>query len=152
MRFTRFLVEDSISSALGIEEPQVGGKYTTSGVKKKLELLKQAISELGKKEHTDANDAKMADLEDKAEKWSNVDSETEPAETQDTRPGGGEEAPPEEGDPEAEADAEADDQAKEKEGADKDKEDEEKKKKKKKEQEDTQEGRLIKSKIRNLLK
>ena len=150
MRFTKFLVEDSISSALGISEPEVGGKYTTSGVKKKLELLKQAISDLGKKEHTEAAEAKMADLEDKVEKWSNVSSETEPAETQDTRPGGAEEAPAEEGDPEA--DAEADDQAKEKDKEDAGKEKEDEKKKKKKEQEAQKEGRLIKSKIRNLLK
>lgn len=100
MRFTRFLKEDSVSAALSLDEPEVGRKYTTSGVKKKLEIINQAISELGKKEHTEAADAKMADLKDKQEKWSNVDSETKPAPTQDTRQDtAGEEPPPGEEEP-----------------------------------------------------
>jgi hypothetical protein len=44
----------------------------------------------------------MADLEDKQSKWQNVDTETKPAPTQDTRPEGGEPPPEEEPEPEAE--------------------------------------------------
>lgn len=94
-----------ISSALALDEPQVGKKYGTSAIKRKLEMINAAISELGKKEQTDATEAQMADLEDKRDKWQNVDKETEPADTQDTRPAGSEaspEAPPEEGDTEME--------------------------------------------------
>jgi len=87
MRFKRFLIEDSISSALSLDEPEVGRKYGTSAVKRKLEMIQSAINTLSKKQQTDATEAQMADLEDKLDKWQNVDSETEPADTQDTRQG-----------------------------------------------------------------
>jgi hypothetical protein len=134
--FQKTLKED-ISAALSLGEPEVGQNYGTSAVKRKLETINAAISELGKKEQTDATEAQMADLEDKRDKWQNVDKETEPAETQDTRPAGsepGEEEPPEgEEDAEADADAEAEVDVKAKE-----KEDKKKKKKKPGEENETE--------------
>jgi len=140
MRFKRFLVEDSISSALSLDEPEVGRKYGTSAVKRKLEMIQSAINTLSKKQQTDATEAQMADLEDKLDKWQNVDSETEPADTQDTRQGVAEPDAPAEEEPAAEEEPEPE--------PEEEPEKEEPNPKKKKKKEDVQENRLIKSKIK----
>ena len=141
MRFKRFLVEDSISSALSLDEPEVGRKYGTSAVKRKVVTIKSAIDTLSKKEQTDATEAQMADLEDKLDKWQNVDSETKPSDTQDTTepPPEDDTTPPEEEEPEPDPTPEE-----EKDTEEPEPEETETKKKK----EDVQENRLIKSKIK----
>jgi len=99
MRFTRFLKESVIDDALKVDEPSVRRKYSEEGVKKKLDLIQKAIKELrnNDKYDDDAKDAIMADLEDKQDKWSNVDSETKPPKPV---------APPPEGEAEPKTDAE----------------------------------------------
>jgi hypothetical protein len=169
MRFTRFLKESVIDDALKVDEPSVRRKYSEEGVKKKLDLIQKAIKELrgSSKYDDDAKDAIMADLEDKQDKWSNVDSETKPVKVAQAPPEGeegGGEAPPEgEAEADAEAEKEEEDKAKEKEEEDaakeedKAKEEEDKEKEKEKKEKERmekadkaaakKESRLIKSKI-----
>ncbi len=137
MRFTKFLKEDIIKTALGIDEPKVKGKYSADSVTRRLETIKKAIAALKGKKADDATEAMMADLEDKQDKWQNLEAETEPAETQDTRPGG--EEPAEEEPEEEEPD--------EKEEPEKEEPEDKKKKKKVPPQFQKKEERFIKSRI-----
>ena len=90
MRLNKFLTEED---ALDIEEPETDGDYSDRVVKQNIEKIKKAISKLGEPKN-DAEEAILADLEDKLDKWKNVDKETEPAGP--FRIPGDEELPPEE--------------------------------------------------------
>ena len=73
MRLTRFLrEEDHISKGLEVPEPEVGEKYSKEEVKKYISLIKNAISAQEK----DGDEAILKDLEDKLDKWQNVDEFT----------------------------------------------------------------------------
>lgn len=81
MRLTRFLYEeDAVKKALEIEEPAVGEEYSDEEVKWRISDIKDAI-EVQKKNgvESEADNALLKDLEDKLDKWENVDKETEPA-------------------------------------------------------------------------
>lgn len=164
MRFVKFLNEDVIKTALNIDEPETGKKYSDDRIAVRKKTLEKALKAADKKKfaNDDAREAIMADLQDKLDKWSSVDKETAAPKPV---------APPAEGPPEddqAAADAEAEDaeaddaKAKEKEGQEidkekekedkeidkeKDKEEKEKEKEKKKQNQQKKESRLIKSKI-----
>lgn len=76
MRLARFLnEEDATKKGLEVPEPEVGEKYSKEEVKKYISLIKNAIS--AQKEEDD--DAILKDLEDKLDKWQNVETETKPA-------------------------------------------------------------------------
>jgi hypothetical protein len=76
MRLTRFLnEEDAIKKGLEVPEPEVGEKYSKEEVKKYISLIKNAIS--AQKE--DGDEAILKDLEDKLDKWQNVETEVKPA-------------------------------------------------------------------------
>jgi hypothetical protein len=76
MRLTRFLKEeDHTSKGLEVPEPEVGEKYSKEEVKKYISLIKNAISSQKK----DGDGAILKDLEDKLDKWQNVEAETKPA-------------------------------------------------------------------------
>jgi len=109
MRLTRFLnEEDVIKKALSIPEPEVGETYSDEEVKEYITVLKDALGSKG------ADGAMIKDIQDKLDKWENVDSETKPAgpvipavDRLAAQPpegeGGGEEAPPKEAPPKKEA-------------------------------------------------
>ncbi len=81
MRFQKFLREDVVQTALGIKEPEVGKKYSDEYIKKRKDIIDQAIDTLNSKGADDeATEAMIADLLDKQEKWNNVKRETEPPE------------------------------------------------------------------------
>lgn len=81
MRLTRFLTEkDNIAKGLSINEPEVGEEYSKEEVKKNIAAIKDAIAtQESKGTESDADESIIKDLEDKLNKWENVDSETEPA-------------------------------------------------------------------------
>jgi len=88
MRFVRFMNED-VTDALEVNEPEVGKKYSDEYVSKRIDIIQAAIKKVrGQKMNDDAKEAIMADLNDKLDKWENVDKETKP-------PIAGPEAPPE---------------------------------------------------------
>lgn len=101
MRYLKYLKEeDAISRALDIEEPDVGAKYPHEKVERYIEMIDAGIKAMTKKEESEANDAIMADLRDKKDKWENVKKETKPTKTKLEVPPGeedqGEPPPPEE--------------------------------------------------------
>lgn len=166
MRLDKFMREDT-SDALNVNEPEVSKKYSDEYVAKRIAIIQDALKKIrGKSMDDEAKEAIMADLNDKLDKWENVDNETkapEPPAVGAAPEGEGEEAPAEPGAEEAPADDEAakkeEDKAKEDEekGADKEKDDEDKEKKKIKDEEDraksqekakTESVRLIKTKIK----
>jgi hypothetical protein len=181
-RLSKFLEESVVQDALAIEEPDVGGQYTDERVEAHLKKINSAIKELrGSGKYDDeAKEAMMADLNDKLDKWENVERETKPAPpvgpSADLN-GEKEEAPPTEETPEGEEGADdkvAADRDKREKEADKeqeeddkddiedDKEEDEKRKNRNKNQRMVQkhatkkkanqaEGRLIKSRIRRVL-
>ena len=81
MRLTRFLYEgDNIQKGLSIGEPEVGEDYSDEEVKKNITAIKDAIAaQKSKGTESDADESIMKDLEDKLDKWENVDSETKAA-------------------------------------------------------------------------
>lgn len=176
MRFIKFLNEDVIKTALGFDEPKTGKKYSDEYVKKRKETLEKAIkaAENKKFDNEDVREAMLADLQDKLDKWSNVEKETAapkpPAPPEE--PGVEKTEGPPEGKEEIEADAEKEKEAeekakeedekeaekdvereekkvdREKDRLDREKEREKRKKEDEKRRKKAQEGRLIKSKIR----
>ncbi len=164
MRFEKFMREDT-SDALNVDEPEVAKKYSEEYVAKRIAIIQDAIKKVrGKSMDDEAKEAIMADLNDKLDKWENVDKETKAPEPpavgaapEDEK--GAAEAP-EEPAPEKpvpdEKEKDAEDKAKE-EDVDKEKEEEEKEKKRIKDAEDREkrkekaaasESRLIKTKIK----
>lgn len=81
MRLTRFLYEeDNIKKGLSIKEPEVGNDYSDEEVKEYIATIKDAISaQKSKGTESEADAAIMKDLEDKLDKWENIDSETKAA-------------------------------------------------------------------------
>ena len=79
MRFNNYLNEDDIQKGLSVDEPEVGEKYPDELVKEKINIIEKALSMAKKQEANEANAAIIADLEDKLDKWKNVDKETKPA-------------------------------------------------------------------------
>ena len=102
MRLKNFLNEDIVAQALDLPEPEVGDKYPPEKVNRYLEIINKALDAMKKKEENDANDAIVADLRDKKEKWGNVEKETKPVKTKTEPPPGEEEKPPEAAPPEEE--------------------------------------------------
>jgi hypothetical protein len=162
MRFKKFLKEDVVKQALNIEEPKVGRKYSEDLIDKRVKQIQKALDSINIKDrHTEAM---AADLEDKLDKWSNVEKETQAPKPPPTEaPPEGEGKGAEEEQDQDQADKEAEEKEKEKEEADKEKEKEEADKEKEKEAEEREkekeqkrkenakmrgESRLIKSKIR----
>ena len=164
MRLEKFMREDT-SDALNVDEPEVAKKYSDDYVAKRIAIIQDALKKIrGKAMNDEAKEAIMADLNDKLDKWENVDKETEapkapaPAAPEE----GGEEEAPAEPEPDAgddEAAKEEEDKAKEGEekDAESEKEKEEKEKKRIKDVEDrekrqdkvaTESVRLIKTKIK----
>jgi len=79
MRLNRYIKEeDSVKNALDIGEPEVNGKYSERVIADNIDKIKKAISNLSKPKN-DADEAILSDLEDKLEKWENVDKETKPS-------------------------------------------------------------------------
>jgi hypothetical protein len=163
MRLAKFMKEDT-TDALNVDEPEVAKKYSEEYVAKRISIIQDALKKVrGKSMDDEAKEAIMADLNDKLDKWENVDKETkapEPAPTAETPEDGEEEAPAEEEEePAPDDEKEAEDKAKEEEekDVDKEKEEEEKEKKRIKDAEDREKRqdksasenvRLIKTKIK----
>ena len=162
MRLAKFMREDT-TDALNVDEPEVAKKYSEDYVAKRISIIQAALKKVrGKSMDDEAKEAIMADLNDKLDKWENVDKETkapEPAPTAETPEDGEEEAPAEEEEPAPDDEKEAEDKAKEEEekDVDKEKEEEEKEKKRIKDAEDREKRqdksasenvRLIKTKIK----
>ena len=108
MRLSRFLnEEDVIKKGLSVSEPEVGEEYSDDEVKEYISIIKNAIGAQKKEEMNDAAKAILKDLEDKLNKWENVDTETEPVGPvvpavdilAAKEPEGGGEAPPEKAPP-----------------------------------------------------
>lgn len=99
MRLRYFLKEeDIVQTALDIIEPKVKGKYSERVIKNNKETIEKAISKVGEPKD-EAEEAILSDLEDKLEKWNNIEKETKPAgpiKSDNPPPEGGEEPPPEE--------------------------------------------------------
>ena len=130
MRFQRFLREDVISKALGIQEPMVKKQYDPDVAERYLETIRIAIEKVREKGEKkgfdpekedpalDANDAILNDLQDKYDKWEEVASADDEAEGEepadedptsepgedpnDMPPEEGEEEPPDEEEPDEE--------------------------------------------------
>ena len=80
MRLARFLnEEDVIKKGLSVMEPEVGEKYSDEEVKEYTSTVKDAIAAQKKEDMNDAAKAILKDLEDKLDKWENIDSETKAA-------------------------------------------------------------------------
>jgi len=79
MRLNNYLNEDDIQKGLSVDEPESGGKYSDDVVKMNIKIVEKALSIAKKQEDSEANNAIVADLEDKLDKWKNVDKETKPA-------------------------------------------------------------------------
>jgi len=129
MRLNRFLTEEgAVQSALDIEEPEVDGKYSERVINDNIDKIEKAISKLGKPKD-DAEEAILSDLEDKLDKWNNVDKETKPAgpgkPPEGEQPAG--EEPPKEEEPPAEEKPEEELPPEEEEEEDPDKKEKEKK-------------------------
>jgi hypothetical protein len=79
MRLARFLNEkDVVKQGLSVMEPEIGEEYSDEEVKEYISIIKNAIGAQKKEEMNDAAKAMLKDLEDKLNKWENVDSETKP--------------------------------------------------------------------------
>ena len=165
MRFEKFMREDT-SDALNVDEPEVSKKYSDEYVAKRIAIIQDALKKVrGKSMDDEAKEAIMADLNDKLDKWENVEKETKapelpavgaaPEGEEDAPEGDAEEAPAE---PDEDAAKKEEDKAKEdvEKAGDKEKDDEDKEKKKIKDDEDrakrqekakTESVRLIKTKI-----
>lgn len=79
MRLTRYLnEEDIIKKGLGVPEPEVGEEYSKEEVQGYIAIVKDAISAV-EEEEKEGSEAVIKDLQDKLNKWENVDSETEAA-------------------------------------------------------------------------
>lgn len=111
MRFKKFLNEGIVQNALDLPEPKIGQKYPSEKIKRYLEMISKALKEMSSKEENEANDAIVADLRDKKDKWSNVKKETKPIIMKKEEPPPEqqeEEPPPEEEEPPPEPDKEKD--------------------------------------------
>lgn len=137
MRFFEYIYEDIVQKALEIDEPDVAKKYSDDMVKKRIDMLKTAISQAKKKSYVDddSKEAVIIDLEDKLDKWQNLEKSTEP-----NRPPA-EEQPPEDGEEKPEEEPEQEKEPPPK-PSERDKEEEEE------EEEEPKESRKIKMKIR----
>lgn len=161
MRFLRYLKENNISNALSIEEPKIGKKYAEKLINKRIDTIQSAIKQAEKKVDDKSTEAILADLEDKLDKWSNVDKETSAPKAVLPKEEQPEEQPPEEEQPEespeegptpeeqeTEKDKERDkDQEENQKEEDKEKKDRKKKNKEKREKLQKKESRIIRSKI-----
>ena len=78
MRLKMFLNEDVVSDALALDEPSTGEDLPDSIIKRSIDLLNKAIDVLDGKIEGSSDDklkpltAKLADLEDKLEKYEKV--------------------------------------------------------------------------------
>jgi len=120
MRFKNY-INENYKKALNIGEPETGGKYSDDSVQRRIKEIEAGIKDANKLPDDEHKEGIIADLEDKLDKWSNVDQETEAPKS--AAPPEGEEG--EEGEEEAGGEEEADAEAEEEEAA-KDDEDKEK--------------------------
>lgn len=124
MRFVTY-INENYKKALNIGEPETGSKYSDDAVARRIKEIEAGIKDANKLPDDEAKESILADLEDKLDKWQNVDQETEapkaaaPPEGEEE----GEEAGEEAGEEEADADAEEEEAAKDKEDKEKDRED-----------------------------
>jgi len=95
MKYLKYLTEDTVTKALALPEPEIGGDYATEKVERYIKMIEAALDSMTKKKENDANDAIVQDLRDKKKKWKNVDKETKPVKVKKEEPPP-EEAPPEE--------------------------------------------------------
>ena len=80
MRLKNYLnEEDLIKKGLSVDEPEVGEKYSDEDIEKKKKIIEKALSMAEKQEDSESKDAIIADLQDKLNKWENVDKETKKA-------------------------------------------------------------------------
>jgi len=102
MRLNRYIrEEDIVKTGLDTDEPEVNRKYSKESIKKRIDIIKSAINAAEEqKGDEDAKEAVIADLEDKLDKWKNVEGETKPAPP----------PPPEEEEPEEEPEKDADEE------------------------------------------
>lgn len=98
MKYLKYLTEDTVTKALDLPEPEIGGDYATEKVERYIKMIEAALESMTKKEENDANDAIVQDLRDKKKKWNNVDKATKPVKIK--KDDAGEEPPPEEPPPE----------------------------------------------------
>lgn len=123
MRFKNY-VNENYKKALNIGEPEVGSKYSDDAVQRRITTIEAGIKDANKLPDDEHKEGILADLEDKLDKWSNVDQETEAPKA--PAPPEGEEGEEEAaGEEEADAEAEEDADAKDQEDKEKEKEDKE---------------------------
>lgn len=80
MKFYKYLnEEDAIKKGLEVDEPEVSKKYNKEYIQKRIDILQIALKDIKKQKNSEANDAIIADITDKIDKWKNVDKETKPA-------------------------------------------------------------------------
>jgi hypothetical protein len=127
MRFEKYLNEN-YKKALNIGEPETGGKYSDDAVARRIKEIEAGIKDANKLPDNEAKEGILADLEDKLDKWQNVDKETEApkaAAPPEGEEGEGEEEEEAAGEEEADAEAEEEEEAKGQEEKEKDREDKE---------------------------
>jgi two-component system chemotaxis sensor kinase CheA len=144
MRLFDYLYEDAIRDGLEVSEPEINRDYSDEFVKNNIKTIKTALSQTKKKKFSDeeTKSSVVADLEDKLNKWKNVDKETKAPPPPPPEDAGGE------GESEGEEIADEREEEAEQRKEEADDEREEEKKKKEEEKKKKNEGRLIKSIIR----
>jgi len=119
MRFKNY-INENYKKALNIGEPETGGKYSDDSVARRIKEIEAGIKDANKLPDDEHKEGIIADLEDKLDKWQNVDQETEAPKS--AAPPEGEE---EDETGEEEAAKEEEEAAKEEEDKEKDREDKE---------------------------
>lgn len=155
MRLFDYIYEGIVDKALSIGEPEVGKKYMDDYVEKVKSQLKTALAQAKKDSYVDddAKNAVLSDLQDKLNKWENVEKETKPAKPPAKPEGEKEEKKPDEEPPADEEKPESNDDEEdlEKKKEEDEKEDEERRKENEKRREELKkknENRLIKTRIK----
>jgi len=93
MKYLKYLTEDTVTKALALPEPEIGGDYATEKVERYIKMIEAALDSMTKKKENDANDAIVQDLRTKKKAWENVDQQTKPVKIKKDGEG---EPPPEE--------------------------------------------------------
>lgn len=122
MKFKKY-INENYKKALNIGEPETGGKYSDDAVARRIETIEAGLKDAEKLPDDEHKEGIIADLEDKLDKWQNVDQET--AAPKSAAPPEGEEGEGEEEGGEEEAAAGEEEAAKDQEDKDKEKEDKE---------------------------
>jgi len=101
-RLKSFMKESSVTDALDISEPEIGKKYDDEAVASRKKRIQAAIKQLRGQSMVDdeAKEAMLADLNDKLDKWENVEDETAAPKAVSKTDAPPEDAPPEDAPPE----------------------------------------------------